>query len=159
MTEARCPECGHANPASANYCSSCGAELHPAHDRTTGTYVAPQAPETPDDHSALDPGDLPAGQGMLVVTRGPKAGSRVALDQPVTTAGRHPKSDIFLDDITVSRRHAEIVREDGVYRARDAGSLNGTYVNKERIDGDVVLNNGDQLQVGRFKLVFFVGGG
>ncbi len=100
--------------------------------------------------------DLPESLGMLVVKRGPNAGSKFVLDSEVTRAGRHPDSDIFLDDITVSRRHAEIVRDGGGYRVRDVGSLNGTYVNRERID-EAPIANGDELQVGKFKLVFFAG--
>jgi pSer/pThr/pTyr-binding forkhead associated (FHA) protein len=94
---------------------------------------------------------------VLVVTRGEAAGSRILLDQPSTTAGRHPKSDIFLDDITVSRRHAEIAREGDGYVVRDAGSLNGTYVNRERIE-EAPLTHGDVLQVGKYKLHFLVAG-
>ena len=100
---------------------------------------------------------LPVGSALLVVKRGPNAGSRFLLDQPVTSAGRHPDSDIFLDDITVSRRHAEVRRSPIGYLAKDAGSLNGTYVNRERIEGEIALHNGDELQIGKFKLVFFIG--
>lgn len=100
---------------------------------------------------------LPVGSALLVVKRGPNAGSRFLLDQASTSAGRHPDSDIFLDDITVSRRHAEVRRSGGAYLASDAGSLNGTYVNRERIDGQAELHNGDELQIGKFKLVFFIG--
>ena len=89
-----------------------------------------------------------------MVTRGPDTG---ALSTDVVRAGRHPESDIFLDDITVSRRHAEIVRAGDAYRVRDVGSLNGTYLNRERIE-DAPLRNGDELQIGKFKLVFFEGG-
>jgi pSer/pThr/pTyr-binding forkhead associated (FHA) protein len=95
---------------------------------------------------------------MLVVKRGPNAGSKFVLDADVVRAGRHPDSDIFLDDITVSRRHAEILHPpDGGYRVRDVGSLNGTYLNRERIE-DSGLEHGDELQIGKFKLVFFSGG-
>jgi pSer/pThr/pTyr-binding forkhead associated (FHA) protein len=93
---------------------------------------------------------------MLVVKRGPNAGSKFVLEAPVTRAGRHPNSEIFLDDITVSRRHAEIVRDRETYRVRDVGSLNGTYLNRERIE-DATIGNGDELQIGKFKLVFFSG--
>ena len=91
--------------------------------------------------------------GILVVKRGPNAGARFMLDRDVTRAGRHPESDIFLDDITVSRRHAEFVRGDGVVTVRDVGSLNGTYVNHERIE-EARLSGGDEVQVGKFKLVY-----
>jgi pSer/pThr/pTyr-binding forkhead associated (FHA) protein len=76
------------------------------------------------------------------------------LDTDVVTAGRHPDSDIFLDDVTVSRRHAEVVKTGDGWIVRDVGSLNGTYLNRERIERDVPLSNGDEVQVGRFKLVF-----
>ncbi|MCB1002625.1 MAG: FHA domain-containing protein [Acidimicrobiales bacterium] len=96
---------------------------------------------------------------MLVVKRGPKAGSRFALAESVTTAGRHPESNIFLDDITVSRRHAEVRRDADEYYASDVGSLNGTYLNRERITTPTRLANGDELQIGKYKLVFFMGTG
>jgi pSer/pThr/pTyr-binding forkhead associated (FHA) protein len=91
--------------------------------------------------------------GMLVVRQGPKRGSRISLDADRTTIGRHPDSDIFLDDITVSRRHAEILRNVDGFEVFDVGSLNGTYVNQVLVDR-VVLDDGDELQVGKFKLVF-----
>jgi pSer/pThr/pTyr-binding forkhead associated (FHA) protein len=100
---------------------------------------------------------LPSGAAMLVVTRGPNAGSRFLLDQPVTTAGRHPDSDILLDDVTVSRRHIEFrLDENGNWTVTDVGSLNGTYVNRQPVDSPVVLANNDALQIGRFRLVFWV---
>ena len=97
---------------------------------------------------------LPTGSALLVVKRGPNAGSRFLLDRDTTSAGRHPDSDIFLDDVTVSRRHAEFRREGGEFVVIDVGSLNGTYVNRDRID-DVVLQGGDEVQIGKFRLVFF----
>ena len=97
---------------------------------------------------------LPAGSALLVVKRGPNAGSRFLLDRDTTSAGRHPDSDIFLDDVTVSRRHAEFRREGGGYSVSDVGSLNGTYVNRDRIDS-VGLNDGDEVQIGKYRLVFF----
>jgi len=96
---------------------------------------------------------------MLVVKRGPNAGSKFVLETDVTNAGRHPDSDIFLDDVTVSRRHAEIVHGKNGYQLRDVGSLNGTYLNRERIESEAPLENGDELQIGKFKLVFFLGTG
>ncbi|HEX4725407.1 MAG TPA: FHA domain-containing protein [Pseudonocardiaceae bacterium] len=101
---------------------------------------------------------LPPGSALLVVKRGPSAGSRFLLDQDVTTAGRHPDSDIFLDDVTVSRRHAEFRREGGEFVVIDVGSLNGTYVNREPVD-QAVLANGDEVQIGKFRLVFLTGPG
>ena len=100
-----------------------------------------------------DPTGLPAGSALIVVERGPNAGSRFLLDQPVTSVGRHPRSDIFLDDVTVSRRHAEFYREGGRFTVRDVGSLNGTYVNRERIE-EAQLIGGDEVQIGKFRLLF-----
>ena len=99
---------------------------------------------------------LPAGSALLVVKRGPNAGSRFLLDQATTSAGRHPDSDIFLDDVTVSRRHAEFRLENNEFHVVDVGSLNGTYVNREPVDS-AVLANGDEVQIGKFRLVFLTG--
>src|SRR5258707_7483636 len=95
---------------------------------------------------------LPVGSALLVVKRGPNAGSRFLLDQPTTSAGRHPDSDIFLDDVTVSRRHAEFRLEGGEFQVVDVGSLNGTYVNREPVDS-AVLAHGDEVQIRQFRLV------
>ncbi|MCH9736202.1 MAG: FHA domain-containing protein [Actinomycetia bacterium] len=100
---------------------------------------------------------LPAGSALLIVKRGPNAGSRFLLDQPTTSAGRHPDSDIFLDDVTVSRRHAEFRLENSEFQVVDVGSLNGTYVNREPVDS-ALLANGDEVQIGKFRLVFLTGG-
>lgn len=99
---------------------------------------------------------LPAGSALLVVKRGPNAGSRFLLDQPTTSAGRHPDSDIFLDDVTVSRRHAEFRLEGPEFQVVDVGSLNGTYVNREPVDSATLIN-GDEVQIGKFRLVFLTG--
>lgn len=99
---------------------------------------------------------LPAGSALLVVKRGPNAGSRFLLDQATTSAGRHPDSDIFLDDVTVSRRHAEFRLDSAEFQVVDVGSLNGTYVNREPVDS-AVLANGDEVQIGKFRLVFLTG--
>ena len=99
---------------------------------------------------------LPPGSALLVVRRGPNAGSRFLLDIPTTSAGRHPDSDIFLDDVTVSRRHAEFRRDGAEFVVVDVGSLNGTYVNREPVD-TAVLANGDEVQIGKFRLVFLTG--
>ena len=96
---------------------------------------------------------LPQESALLVVQRGPNANARYLLDAEVTTAGRHPHSDIFLDDATVSRRHAEFLRRDGRFVVRDAGALNGTYVNRDRID-ETALQDGDEVQIGKYRLVF-----
>ena len=99
---------------------------------------------------------LPAGSALLVVKRGPNAGSRFLLDRPSTSAGRHPDSDIFLDDVTVSRRHAEFRLDGPEFQVVDVGSLNGTYVNREPVDS-ATLANGDEVQIGKFRLVFLTG--
>lgn len=99
--------------------------------------------------------NLPEGSALLVVKRGPNAGSRFLLDRPTTTVGRHPESDIFLDDVTVSRRHAEFRINDGAFEVVDVGSLNGTYVNREP-KNSAVLSSGDEVQIGKFRLVFLV---
>ena len=105
---------------------------------------------------AEDVGALRPGVGMLIVTRGPNNGAQFRLDRPVMCAGRHPTSDIYLDDITVSRRHAEFRRENGEFHLVDSGSLNSTYLNGEPVDSEV-LADGDQIQIGKFRLVFVTG--
>ena len=99
---------------------------------------------------------LAGGVGMLIVKRGPNAGSQFRLDRPVMSAGRHPASDIFLDDITVSRRHAEFRSENGKFHVVDLGSLNKTYLNREPVDS-AVLTNGDEVRIGNFRLIFVAG--
>ena len=104
------------------------------------------------DDSALQA--LPSGCALLVVLRGPNAGARFLLDSDRTVSGRSPKSDIFLDDVTVSRKHAEFLRRGTVFVVRDVGSLNGTYVQRERID-EKQLRSGDEVQIGKYRLVFY----
>ncbi len=152
-----CNACGHRNPVGSNFCSSCGGMLEPAgEDHATIVFHPPVPSDDPDADLSLDLDQVPSGGGILMIKRGPGAGSRFTLDKGVTSLGRHTESDIFLDDVTVSRRHAEVVALDGGYEVRDGGSLNGTYLNRERIE-QAMLNNGDELQVGTFKLVFFLG--
>ena len=158
MTDVFCTNCGHKNAPSARFCSSCGAALDvDSGEETTITFAPVDATgEILDEELAVAMGEL-HDAAMVVVKRGPNAGSKFVLEGEVTRAGRHPDSDIFLDDITVSRRHAEIHRVPNGYTVRDAGSLNGTYLNRERID-EAPLANGDELQIGKFRLVFFAGG-
>jgi len=151
----RCPKCGHENEAGASFCSSCGQALSPGGEETTVTFI-PVEPGEAEDELTVTLGELPAATAMVVVKRGPNAGSKFLLDSDVTGAGRHPESDIFLDDITVSRRHAEILRHGDEFVVKDVGSLNGTYLNRERIE-EARLENGDELQIGKFRLVFFSG--
>ncbi len=121
-------------------------------ETATGDQSATSTSETPS--SGVEA--LPAGSALLVVKRGPNAGSRFLLDQATTSAGRHPDSDIFLDDVTVSRRHAEFRQEGEEFAVVDVGSLNGTYVNREPVDSSV-LANGDEVQIGKFRLVYLTG--
>jgi hypothetical protein len=152
VSDVYCNNCGHRNPLGSNFCSSCGKALTSSTSDTTVTF---QLDPSVDDEVRLDLGEVPPG-GVLVVTRGPNAGSRFHLDKDLTTVGRHPESDIFLDDVTVSRRHVEVQRVEGGYQARDVGSLNGTYLNRQPME-EAAIRNGDELQVGKFKLVFFEG--
>ena len=152
-----CHNCGHRNPEGVNFCSSCGAALLADGDDATITLHPTDEGETTEDHPDVTLVEIPHGAGVLVVTRGPNIGARYLLGENVVKAGRHPESDIFLDDITVSRRHVEITPADGGYSVRDVGSLNGTYVNRERID-EVPLAPGDEVQIGKFKLVYLVAG-
>ncbi|CQD24247.1 FHA domain-containing protein [Mycobacterium lentiflavum] len=99
---------------------------------------------------------LPSGAGMLVVKRGPNAGSRFLLNQPATSAGSHPASDIYLDDVAVSRRHAEFHCDGSKFRLIDVGSRSGTYVNRELVQ-TAQLDNGDEIEIGNFRLVFLLG--
>lgn len=154
MSDLVCRECGHVNPGEANFCSSCGTGL-PRDDITTDLPVVDLDGDQVDE---IDRSGFGVHEGLFVVPHGPKAGARYALDSDIVSLGRHPKSDIFLDDITVSRRHAEVRREGARYWVSDVGSLNGTYVNRERAD-DRELAEGDELQIGKFKLVFVHGTG
>jgi pSer/pThr/pTyr-binding forkhead associated (FHA) protein len=164
MPSVYCTRCGRPNPEGARFCSHCGNPLargtsgeRPGESTSTisvgGWESAEPAVAAASAADAAAAAALPAGTALLVVKRGPNAGSRFLLDSDLTTAGRHPESDIFLDDVTVSRRHAEFYRQGGSFTVRDVGSLNGTYVNRERIEV-AGLNGGDEVQVGKFRLVF-----
>ncbi len=163
MTALFCNRCGHRNPEDANFCSSCGAPLeHRGETDVTLTTIVltavESAGEVADENIVISMEDVPSGAGVLIVKRGPNAGSRFVLEHEVTDVGRHPKSDIFLDDVTVSRRHAEVSQQGDGFRVRDVSSLNGTYLNRERIE-DSPLVGGDELQIGKFRLVFLIEGG
>ncbi len=152
-----CTNCGHRNPEGANFCSSCGAALaESSRSDTTITFMPGELEADLDEEIHISPEELEGGRGVLIVRRGPNAGSKFFLDADSTQIGRHPDSDIFLDDITVSRRHAEIRRDGTGFSLHDVGSLNGTYVNRERVEG-TDLHTGDEIQIGKFKLVFLTG--
>lgn len=152
----KCRRCGHQNEPGANYCSSCGTALTGDDDETTLSLAALEDRQAIEEEYGELLAELPVGMAVLVVRRGPNQGSTFVLDRTVTSLGRHPESDIFLDDVTVSRRHAEITRSDRGYEVRDAGSLNGTYVDHERVDV-APLRDLNELQVGRFVLTFVLG--
>ena len=154
----RCRRCGHHNEADANYCSSCGTALTGDDDETTLSLAALEDRQAIEEEFGGLLDEIPSGTGLLVVRRGPNQGSSFILDRTVTSLGRHPDSDIFLDDVTVSRRHAEITRNDRGYDVRDAGSLNGTYVDHERVEV-APLRDLNELQIGRFVLTFVLGSG
>ena len=150
---AGCPSCGYENPLAARFCSSCGTPLN---SRTVPESTIAFDPTAEPDVGEIDftELDLPEGTlGMFVVHHGPKRGSRIALDTDEVSIGRHPESDIFLDDVTVSRRHALVRRVGDEFHVTDAGSLNGTYVNQSRVES-TVLSDGDEVQIGKFKLVY-----
>ena len=167
-----CTACGRQNPDEARFCSQCGTQLvsaepaetdlpePPADATATISFGGSEKVESSDrqlsaiDAAAVDA--LPVGHALLVVQRGPGAGNRFLLDLDLVTAGRHPESEIFLDDVTVSRRHAEFSRDGADFSVRDVGSLNGTYVNRDRID-QVALKDGDEVQIGKYRLVFYSG--
>jgi pSer/pThr/pTyr-binding forkhead associated (FHA) protein len=148
-----CRNCGHRNPKDAHFCANCGTSLQ---DDTTISFSPTDIDEDGVEEAAPPQSELEPGQALLVVQRGPNAGSKFLIDKDVTTAGRHPESDIFLDDVTVSRRHVEFRRNGHRFSVHDVGSLNGTYVNRQRVEV-VELANGDELQIGKFKLTFFAG--
>jgi pSer/pThr/pTyr-binding forkhead associated (FHA) protein len=147
-----CTRCGHKNPDGASFCASCGNSLQPLEEQTMAITVAPEDEEGP----SLE--ELGPDQALLVIKGGPSAGSTVLVDKDITRLGRSPDSDVFLNDITVSRRHAEVSREGHGFVIKDAGSLNGTYVNRERVDAGE-LASGDELQIGKFKIVFYTAPG
>ena len=172
-----CTQCGQQNPDGSRFCARCGAAVAVVPGGESGASGSGGRGGSTDTTSTISlsaiEGALAQGEGgasvdpvleeqpaagtaLLVVKRGPNAGSRFLLDADVTTAGRHPESDIFLDDVTVSRRHAEFVREGNGFLVRDVGSLNGTYLDRERIE-QVGLAGGDEVQIGKYRLVFLAG--
>lgn len=136
------------------------ADFNDPHDKPTLSFgddfsaqlAALEGIVSPEEREAI--AALPSGSALLVVRRGPNAGARFLLDADVTTVGRHPDADIFLDDVTVSRRHSEFLREGSTFQIKDLGSLNGTYLDSTRID-IATLNEGSEVQVGKFRLTFY----
>lgn len=152
MSFVYCPECGFQNPESANYCSKCGALLvkDEGGAETTQTYT-PE--EIADEEGPLD--EIAAeGPALVVRSGGGRAGEHFIPQGDRTTIGRSPDNDIFLDDVTVSRKHAVVLQSGGELRIEDLGSLNGTFVNRRRIDAATRLESGDEVQIGKYRLSF-----
>lgn len=150
-----CTHCGHPNRDDARFCAGCG---RPLQGEPTLSLTPVEAEDEGQDEFPFPHDELERGQALLLVKRGPNAGSTFLLTNDVTTIGRNTDSAVFLDDITVSRRHATIERRDGdAFFVMDAGSLNGTYVNGEQVD-ETKLASGDEVQIGMFKLIFFAAG-
>jgi FHA domain-containing protein/zinc ribbon protein len=151
MTHVHCPECGFQNPESANYCSKCGALLirdEPG-GHTTMTFVPEELvdEEGPLDESLID------GTALVVRAGGGRQGETFPLQAERIEIGRSPSADVFLDDVTVSRSHAVLSRADTGYVIEDSGSLNGTYVNRRRVE-KAQLEDGDEVQIGKYRLTY-----
>ena len=150
MSHMYCPECGFQNPEAANYCAKCGALLHaPEPAEQTQTFSADEAG---DDVDLFD--DIRVeGPALVVRSGGGRAGETFTPQGDRTTIGRSPDCPVFLDDVTVSRRHAVLAERDGRWYVEDQGSLNGTFVNRERVES-AELTDGDELQIGKYRLTF-----
>ncbi len=151
MSHVYCPECGFQNPEAANYCSKCGALLvkDEAGSETTMTYVPDEGEE---DSTALEDTGI-KGPALVVRAGGGRAGETFPLETERVTVGRSPDCEIFLDDVTVSRKHAVLVRSGDGFTIADEGSLNGTFVNRKRVE-NAELEDGDELQIGKYRLTF-----
>jgi pSer/pThr/pTyr-binding forkhead associated (FHA) protein len=149
-----CTRCGHRNRDDARFCAECGAPLQ---EDSTVSLVPIEGEDEDASEFPFPEDELEPGQALVQVKRGPNAGSTFLLDADASSVGRNTDSDVFLDDVTVSRKHATFERRGGEWFVRDAGSLNGTYVNGEQVD-ETKLADGDLVQIGRFKLTFFQAG-
>lgn len=159
-----CITCGEAADSSDRFCSHCGAPLPIPDDAEQGaidsTFLGTAGPPSSGSIPVVGTGyvtGVPAGSSVLVVSRGSNAGASFLLSGDIVVAGRAPDSDLFLDDITVSRKHAEFRRDGQTWTLTDADSLNGTYVNRSRVD-TVTLNPGDEVQIGKYRFVYLIGG-
>lgn len=148
-----CTNCGHPNKDGAHYCANCGAALQ---DETTVGISPIEVEAEVHDEFPFPDDELQPGQALLLVKHGPNAGSTFLVQADATSLGRSTDSDVFLDDVSVSRRHAEIRRGADGFTIHDLGSMNGTYVNRERVEMTTLAQR-DEVQIGRFRLVFFVG--
>lgn len=150
MSHVYCPECGFQNPEASNYCARCGAYLRRDEHGETTLSLAPE-----ELGSDATPPVEPRGPALVVRAGGGRAGESFEAEGPRTLIGRSPECDVFLDDVTVSRRHAEIVREGGAYVIRDLGSLNGTFVNRHRIESSALADD-DEVQIGKYRMTFLL---
>ena len=152
MSHVYCPECGFQNPEASNYCSKCGALL--VRDESGSDTTMSYTPEEGENDSSPLLEELKTeGPALVVRSGGGRAGEHFLLRTEAITVGRSPDCDIFLDDVTVSRRHALLRRENGRFFIEDQGSLNGTFLNRKRIETGA-LEDGDELQIGKYKLTF-----
>jgi pSer/pThr/pTyr-binding forkhead associated (FHA) protein len=152
MSPFHCPECGFQNPEAANFCSKCGALL--IHDEPAAHSTMSFTPEEEADDDALSLADIRIeGTALVVRSGGGRAGETFAITADRVTIGRSPECEIFLDDVTVSRRHALLVRGGDGRTIEDLGSLNGTYVNRRRVE-KTLLEDGDEVQIGKYRLTF-----
>jgi hypothetical protein len=155
VAHVHCPECGFQNLESANYCAKCGALLvHEDEPASTMTFTAEELTE--EDAGGLTDHGV-EGTALVVRSGGGRAGETFALSPSGrVTVGRSPDCEIFLDDVTVSRRHAELLHDDGGWTIVDQGSLNGTFVNRRRVES-AQLEDGDDVQIGKYRLTFLAG--
>lgn len=154
----RCVKCGSESDPTAKFCSNCGNQLDPGGDTTSTFAVLEDGGEyaPPKVQSDVTQGLAP-GNALLMVRLGTGDESRFLIKNDVTSVGRHPESDIFLDDITVSRHHAKFVRVSNTLYLEDLGSLNGTYINRTLIDGRAQLRAGDEIQIGKYRATIALG--
>jgi len=150
VTQVYCSECGFQNPEAANYCSRCGALLQKGEPASETTQTL--KPDEIDELAEHEDFGL-EGPALVVRAGGGRAGESFRPAGARTRIGRSPDCDIFLDDVTVSRNHAVLVEENGEFHVEDQGSLNGTFVNRKRIDR-APLREGDELQVGKYRMTF-----
>ncbi|HEY5099164.1 MAG TPA: FHA domain-containing protein [Gaiellaceae bacterium] len=150
MSHIYCPECGFQNLEAANYCTKCGALLHTPEPAEQTQTFSPE--EVGDELDQLDDMRI-EGPALVVRSGGGRAGETFTPQGDRTTIGRSPDCPVFLDDVTVSRRHAVLVQRDGHWFVEDQGSLNGTFVNRERVESSE-LSDGDELQIGKYRLTF-----
>jgi hypothetical protein len=153
LSHVYCPECGFQNPAAANFCSKCGATLLPdTPGEQTESFTAEEVAD--DGATILEERGL-RGPALVVRSGGGRAGETFFPEGETSLIGRSPECDIFLDDVTVSRKHAELSSAGGRWTIRDLGSLNGTFVNRKRIES-VELEDDDELQIGKYRLTFLL---